>query len=195
MEVGLGMACEEACRLILTSDEYGIFVSLGEIAGEDGEGDFDSLALRERVYDILSRRELSYGERLCLISEAFDVTPAALDDGEWKEVLSSLEYLEEAHRDRFSVYTSSACPSAEWEEPLERALAYFVYRHCSEAESEWDFRCSLGFCLFCERLLASMAENVCSWDDFSDCARILSEELEYSEENTEGINTEFFTLL
>jgi DNA-binding LytR/AlgR family response regulator len=34
MEVGLGMACEEACRIVLSSDGYGRFIAIGEEQGE-----------------------------------------------------------------------------------------------------------------------------------------------------------------
>ena len=35
-EVGLGMACEEACRIILESDEYARMIEIGEADGECG---------------------------------------------------------------------------------------------------------------------------------------------------------------
>ena len=80
-----------------------------------------------------------------------------------------------------------------WEKPLERALSYFLYRHGSAAQDEQEFRVALGFSLFCERLLASMAraESVQDMTDFVHLARILSEEIEYSEENTDAILFEF----
>ena len=41
-------------------------------------------------------------------------------------------------------------------EYLKRFLAYLVYRHCTEAFNKEDFVSRLAFCLFCERLLASL---------------------------------------
>ena len=51
----------------------------------------------------------------------------------------------------------------------------------------------MGFSLFCERLLASAAkaERAQNISDFIRLARIISEEIEYSEENTEAIRLEF----
>ena len=52
----------------------------------------------------------------------------------------------------------------------------------------YEFRVSLGFCLFCERLLRSLAGTE---NDFYDIARIVSEEIEYSEDNTETLRSVF----
>ena len=83
--------------------------------------------------------------------------------------------------------------SADIEKKLERALAYFVFRHCSAAETREEFCASLGFCLFCERLLASAAAfwDMTDGESFADLARIVSEEIEYSEDNTEEIKFRF----
>ena len=90
-------------------------------------------------------------------------------------------------------FSLSAKVNDDIEPCLERALAYFVYRHCTEAEDIDDFASSLGLCLVLERLLASIAEKVGAKNaaDLIIPARIISEELEYSEENTESIKFEF----
>lgn len=186
-EVGLGMACEEACRLILTSDDYSQITEIGELDGV-AAGEFDTTELRGKVYSILSERALPYADRLGLIYGRFGVSPAVLADEDWRDVLDNLEYLDEGHRDMFARFSSDVATPAELELPLERALAYFVFRHCTEAEDELEYRAALGFCLFCERLIASVAK---SGGDVLEIARIVSEEIEYSEDNTEALKMEF----
>ncbi len=188
LEVGLGMACEEACRLILTSDGYGEMLEIGEAEGRE-EADYDSRVLRKRVYSLLSDRKTPYNQRLNAIYGEFAVSPSDISDNAWRELLSSLEYLDNAHRGLFSHYSSELFNCAEKENTLERALAYFVYRHCTAALCEDEFRAALGFCLFCERLLASLLQN--GGEDAVTLARVISEELEYSEDNTEAIMFEF----
>ena len=51
-----------------------------------------------------------------------------------------------------------------------------------------EFVASLGFSMLCERLLASLVS--CNTDDIAELARIISEEIEYSEDNTERIKEE-----
>lgn len=191
-EVGLGMACEEACRLILQSDEYDTFVEIGE-AEEAYEGDFDPLSNREKLYAILSDEAVLYTDRLRRISETYGISPDILSDEEWQEVLASLEYLEEAHQSLFFCYSSDLSTPPVWEKILERALAYFIFRYCTDSADEDEFRCSLGFCLVCERLLASIlkSEQITKPAEAFEIARMISEEIDYSEENVEAIKLEF----
>ena len=187
-EVGLGMACEEACRIILGSDDYNKFVEIDDIAGENCDSDFDSLSLRDNLYGILCDNLLSYDKKLSAIYAWCRVSPCLIPDEEARQIIDNLEYLDIKHKELFMAYSSDTKIPKEFEKPLERALAYFVYRHCTEVWDEDEFRASLGFCLFCERLLASIAKEN---GDLCECARILSEEIEYSEENTEMIKDIF----
>ena len=184
-EVGLGMACEEACRLILSSDAYAEFVPIGE-APDTELPEFDAVACRTELYRLLSDRDLSYAECRKRISERWGVSPSDLSDEAARELLRELEYLQEERRERFQAY-SSVCPDPENTEALRRVLAYFIFRHATPAKSETEFREGVGFALFCERLLVSIVGS----EDFAECARMISEELEYSEENTEAIRFEF----
>ena len=189
MEVGLGTACEEACRLILDSDGYSDFEVVEELeCAPNGDFDptFDAVAHRTALYAILSDRSLPYHERLNRISTAWHVTPAALSDTEWRTIFAELEYLDDSHRALFSHYTSRVGHTSPTQEAMqERALAYFIFRHASPARGERDFRAAVGFSLLCEQLLASIADRTDG--GIREAARIISEELEYSEENTEAL--------
>lgn len=191
--VGLGMACEEACRIILSSDRYGELSPIGEAENCQSSAEFDTLPDINRIYSLLSDRAVPLAVRLSAISNAFSVSTDCLTDGEWRELISALEYLDGQSGARFSAYSSVIEPSEALEAALERAFAYFVYRHCTEAENEAELRMGLGFALFAVGLLSSVAaaEGVTDISSLSELARLLSEELEYSEDNTEQIKTAF----
>ncbi len=192
-EVGLGMACEEACRIILNSDDYARMIEIGEVDGETVPADFDATACRNTVHAILSDDSIAYTEKLSQIQKGYGVRPDCISDATWREFISTLEYLDESHREMFASYSWHPSTPQEWEKPLMRALAYFVYRHGSGARDLQEFREAVGLSLFCERLLASLAkaEKIESMDQLIRLARIVSEEIEYSEENTEAIRFEF----
>lgn len=193
-EVGVGMSCEEACRLILESDDYSSIIEIGDFPDEIIEAsEFDTVAQRNFIYGILSDGALNYKSKLRKISEAYDVSPTDISDAEWKDIINSLEYLDESHKELFLNFSTKKAIPKEYEKYAERALAYFVYRHCAEADSKKEFSASLGFCLFCEKLLASLAtrQETVSPAELYEYARIISEELEYSESNTEAIKFEF----
>ena len=188
-EVGLGMACEEACRLILSREDYHTFVPLGNTE-ETEPVFFDTLPHREQLYTLLSNQGVPSARRLREISHAYGVTPSCRSDSQWNTLLQELEYLDGQHRDLFSCYSSAACVPPRREQAMERILAYLIFRHCTPAWCEEDFRASLGFCLFCHQLLISV---LCAHPDspIADAARILSEELEYSTDNTDTIKSMF----
>jgi len=190
-EAGLGMACEEACRIILASDGYDQFeeIETYDTAAENADFCFDAIVHRASIYGVLSNRAIPYPERLLRIEDIYSVAPSSLPDSAWHTVLDGLEYLDEEHRALFGRYTSAPPLSAEDEPVLERALAYFIYRHVSPVQSGDELRAALGFSLLCERLSASIAPHVKG--GIREAARIISEELEYSEDNTEAIKRIF----
>ncbi len=185
-EVGLGMSCREAARLILSSPDYDVFEEIGELDAAEDAFLFDGRAERERVYKILKDKSTDYKSVLERIYREYGIEQG--DDREWLAVIESLEYLDDTHKELFMSYSSAKRPSV-GEEYLERALAYFVYRHCTEAYDKEDFCVRLAFCLLLERLLASLmcyrgAETL---EKVAVLASIVSEEIEYSEDNTEAL--------
>lgn len=193
VEVGLGMACEEAAGIILSSDSYRNFAVVGEIDGEAFCSEFDAMAEVERLLDIIATAP-DRPSRLENIHRQYGVTPECLSDEEWRELLSGLEYLDREHEGLFLSYSSDVASLGDGDKLLERALAYFVYRHCAGAREKADFTASLGLALFLERLFASIMqrEGVHEALTATRVARIISEELEYSEENTDAIRLEFW---
>jgi lysine-N-methylase len=198
-EVGLGISCEEACRIVLSSDSYKEIIPIGDASDfceqpeliNDTLDGFDAISCRNEIYAILSDRSLPYTHRLSRICDKFSVSLSILTDAQWQGVIESLEYLYECHADQFRRFSSSLSIDEGNEELLERALAYFIYRHCSEAFDMRELRASLGFCLFAERLLASLSQRTKDTAEIFEAARIISEELEYCEENTDKIKNEF----
>ena len=188
MEAGLGLSCEEACRIVLSADDFACMISIGQVEGTPDAKSFDATDLRERIYVTLCDSTRPYAERLQSIYKDFDICPTAQTDRTWHAILDGLEYLDESHRALFACYRSDLTTPPQAEPALYRALAYFIYRHCSDAYDAEDFITRLGLALFFERLLCSMIAN---GHDPYEAARILSEELEYSEDNTEALAAAF----
>lgn len=183
-EVGLGMSCPEAARIILSSSDY----MSAEVVGEvfyDGETEFNGRVMRGEVYTTLSDSSICYGDRLVKIYGDYGISIG--DDEAWLEKLSELEYLDDMHKTLFMNYSSARRPEGA-NQYLERFLAYLIYRHCTEAFDAEDFALRLSFCLFCERLAASLiVSEGASFCEIVRLTSVISEELEYSEENTEAL--------
>ena len=187
-ETGLGMVCEEACRLILTAEDCFGVCEIGKEKGRARRRPFDALAERESIYAVLSDEAIAYHDRLRRIADVYRLP--SLDEKKCRARLLSLEYMREENRARFaSAFRADLSFPKEIEPYLRRALAYFIYRHVTAARGATEARMAVGFSLLCERLLASVAkrENALTLAALSEIARTLSEELEYSEENTRAL--------
>ena len=181
-EVGLGMSCPEAARIILSSPDFATLEKIGSVDAVSDDVLFDGRAERQALYATLENTE-NYTTALAEIYETYSIDPK--DDFHWTELLDSLEYLDTDHKALFMKYSSTQRPK-EADEVLKRFLAYLVYRHCTEAFDAEDFRDRLRFCLFCERLFASLicTEQAKTLQELASLASIISEEIEYSDENT-----------
>ena len=185
IEGGIGASCEEAARIILSSDSYDNFY-IAEWRGEPAEEtDFNAVSYRTEIYSLLCGA-LSYGEKLLKIKEMFCLTDRLYSDEKWNEILFGLEYLDEEHRGLLCVGETEA--SAEQQPYLERFLAYLVFRHVSVAENYENMRARLGFCMLLTRILESfVSKEHPTFNQIADFVRIISEEIEYSEDNTSSL--------
>ncbi len=182
-EVGIGMSCPEAARLILSSSDGTVLEEIGEVDAEADDVEFDGRAERSKLYALLQDPSTDYSAVLDRIYRKYGID--AGNDNQWLKRIDSLEYLNPEHKKLFMTYSSTHRPKGN-DEALNRFLVYFIYRHCTEAVNHDDFCKRLTFCLFCERLFASLlvTENAESLQEFATLASIFTEEIEYSDENT-----------
>ena len=177
-ELGLGMSCEEACRLILNSDDFDELIVIDNIDGEADICEFDATVQRNKIYEIL-KQDTIFSNKLERIINSYHIT---LNEEDIKVCLSSLEYLNKSNKALFAAFSLDAS-FVNIENELTRVLAYFIYRHCSEALDYEEFCESLFFAIVCTYLVASISNS----DNIIERARTVSEEIEYSEENTQEI--------
>ena len=185
-EVGVGLSCPEAARVVLSSPDYDVFEKIGETHAQEDEVLFDGRAERKKIYSVLKNADRPYSSRLEKIYKDYGID--ILEDSRYLGILDSIEYLDGEHKTLFMNYSRQKRPEGV-DEYLERFLAYLIYRHTTEAFDEADLCERLSFCLFCERLLASLLciKEAVSKDEVAELARIISEEIEYSEENTAAL--------
>lgn len=182
-EIGIGMSCEAACDLILNSDSFDEIFEIDSNASENIEYEFNAVEFRQAIFALLKDSNLSISDTVLKLCEPFNI---GFDNINFKEIISSLEYLHDEDKILFSKATTLS-----WNEEisieLKRIIAYFIYRHCSEAIDEEDFITSLCFAIYCAGLISSLADK----SNVNDIARRVSEEIEYSESNTETIKYMF----
>ena len=151
--------------------------------------ELDTLADREYIYSVLADGSRPFDEKASLIKEKYHLTEPVHTFDEWSDIFASLEYLDESHRGLFSVGGSSA--DAEAQRLKERFLAYLIFRHLTVAQNYQNMRARLGFCLLLCSVLDNFLAEEHSFAEVVEFVRTLSEEIEYSEENTAALIFEF----
>ncbi len=206
-EAGLGIVCEEACRLVLEADEP---FSLSLIASDkvnDGGGAesfdcFDKLGARDEIMSVIEASR-SYSEAALKLKAGFRLPEIHTED-EWFDRFLELEILDTVWAEMLKSAKitglgteDSARPQkssgAELDIYCKRLLKYFVYRHVSMAGSRDNFRARLGFSILSVEMIRSIFESgdVHTFDTLAEISRLYSSEIEYSEDNTAELIFEF----
>ncbi|MBP3308742.1 MAG: flagellin lysine-N-methylase [Clostridia bacterium] len=205
-EVGIGLCCEAAAELILTSDGWGELVPIAS-----GEGDTDTDAgyasqrtaerrdntladcasaegfsasrERERLYCLLGDRRKELDERLDELRKIAGIDEDRIRD-KILSVLPALEYLDGEYESLLTLALRRGA-GALYDEYGERALAYFIFRYVSPARDKEDMLSRLRLALGLEKMLSSILNMPTIVDKYGvfECARKLSEEIEYNEDN------------
>ena len=84
--VGLGLSCEEAARIILSSDDYTELVVIDELDGEAIEPELDAMPYIEKIYSILSNELLTYNEKLTEIYKIGGYSYPIMNDEEIRAI-------------------------------------------------------------------------------------------------------------
>lgn len=193
LEVGLGLSCEAAARLILTREQPMTLIDDHEddLPGDESvDRDLSDAVrmLRDSMLSTAQDRSMPVSERVDGILKAAGTSLPDWDEDERAELLMELECLHEEWHDalaRLHAARSQDAYPAEWELPLEQLLCYLLYRHMPLIAEGEPAEAVVRFIAFCWRLVRDLcaASGDRSVDDLIDTARMFSEEIEYSDEN------------
>lgn len=184
-EIGLGLCCEEAARLILSQEEPMRLIFL-ENDGADDEPNAEEanlLALRTALICIMQNETQPLAARLDRLLAAVNFT---IPERDWAEVYRGLERLDPAWDNALDLLSGTAgkCPE-HLHIALEKFCVYLLYRQLPGALEDDDIPGRVAFCVLSTRILMVLcaAKENCTLADCIDLARMYSAEIEYSEEN------------
>ncbi|MBQ9097870.1 MAG: flagellin lysine-N-methylase [Clostridia bacterium] len=186
MECGLGASCEEAARLILQTADYTTLVCISKDENDEKREtvcDFDVISQRNALFSVLANGAISYDERRMRVAQC--VGAATLADGATRTLLNGLEYLNDHHRVLLAETFAAGGTPLELAPLCERFLAYLIYRHTGAETTAQGFGLAVGLALLLERCFyhLMLRHGIAPVE----AARIVSEELEYSTDNTDAI--------
>lgn len=192
-EIGLGLSCEAAARLILTNDNPVQLIDIEDdgvdTAPEDNEEYL--FAMRRNAIAIAQDRNFTVSERMENLFDFFGFPLPDDDPAYWAEVYLKLERLDEEWTAALESLKSEFKPNAfpQWEIAFEQLLVYFLYRHCPAALYDGDFESKVAFAVLSVQMLmwlCAAKENV-TFEDLLEFVRMYSGEIEYSDENPDAL--------
>jgi lysine-N-methylase len=193
-EIGLGLCCEEAARIIFSHEKPFRLVALDGEKTEICHKEKEFLKLRQEIFDIAEREDISALEKIEVISKTYKIQIPKKTNTEWLEFLKSLERLDPDWESYLSlpvvgVEELSKVNLQSFEKYFSRLLVYFIYRHLGEGvyDGRIKERIRLGLiCTYLIRILtaAQITQNLnFGFEDFIELCRSFSAEIEYSNEN------------
>lgn len=195
-EIGVGLCCEEAARLILTKRTPTYLITEGE--GTLTADERALLSLRDRLFAAAQARETPLHARM---EEILSLCGAALPDAspaDWAAFYLSLERMDERWTEILTslrvqggalLLDAFAAHMAPRMTEYEQLLVYFLYRHLPAALDDSDAPGKAAFAVLSVRLLFALGalhyEKTGSFtvDDQIELCRLYSAEVEYSDEN------------
>lgn len=185
-EIGLGLCCEEAARIILENQNVVQFIS-------DNTNDKISLTKKEekflnarnKILEVIQNRNISFKERVNIIKEKFSLNTQRLSPCKFAEIYCKFERLDA----KWDEYIFSLKNALEYKNPenmdviLEQLFVYFVFRHLSDSLYERNFEKRLSFCIHAVEFLSTIYFYNDKNINFNELCRMYSCEIEYSDEN------------
>ena len=194
-EIGLGLCCEEAGRILLSKKDKTEIIVLEDDGGDETLSETEDLFFiqRDRLFSLAQNREKTLDERM---TDILSLTEAEIPEKsfrEWSDIYLSLERMDEAWTELLQ--TAKELPASDTdpldEIPFEQLLVYFLYRHLSDEDTLPQ---SAAFAVLSVRMLRWLCGRLnANEDDMIEICRLYSSEIEYSEENTAFLKDCFFS--
>lgn len=201
IEIGLGLCCEEAARIIVENEDD---IQLAVIA-DDGnnctptEDEEELLSIRHDIFCVLNS-DIEFNECERKILEYIGAVYPEKTIHEWTDILLSLERLDgewtlllQELKRKADLISLEASVIKTFDREFKNLLAYFIYRHLADS-CDWQELCarvcfSLFGCKVIDLLCLLRVKNgkELSVSYIEEVSRLYSSEIEYSKENTDTL--------
>lgn len=202
-ELGLGLCCEAAAKLIIDHREPVGFISTG-VADEEEYDDYAAalIALRDELIAVAQDRSSPIWARADAVLDLCGLTHIDLPPRQLARLYLGLERLDEAWTGRLAALyeQGESIDLAAFdhhmtgrEHELEQLLVYFLYRYMAGAYDDGDALGRAALAVLSLRLIYLLGavqltqRGQFSTDDMAELARMYSSEVEYSDENVDAL--------
>ena len=199
IEIGIGLSCEAAAKIILSQTEktkLEVIDDDDEFLWEDEE---DFLMDREEIFKIIQDRTKTVDERVSDLLYMCDVRFPHKTINEWAKIFYGFEKLDD-ERDLILLALMNAEPEKfmmpafeKYELWFENLLVYFIFRHMTESLDDDKFKERIAFVVLGYIMIKSTAalhlntKGSVDIDDIVEICRVYSSEIEYCPDNIETL--------
>ena len=192
VEMGLGLSCEEAVRIVLEDNRPYVFEKIGENQERASSfDDYDPFEDRNEALAFMEKQNVAFFEKLKAIEEKYGVSTDFYSYDEWIDTLLSFEILDGEWENilQNAKGKDKTSDSTQYQAELEALFKYFVFRHASKATLKSAFSSVIGFASLGVKLVSYLAEREenLTKPRLYEIVRLYSSEIEYSEDNTESL--------
>lgn len=191
-EMGLGMCCEEAARLILGRKEKVQIMEIEKDAEEIPQDEEVFFNIRSKIFDVLQDRDWTIDQRIENLCILLDIDKKVLPNREMADLYLCLERLDESWTEKLNELKREKGTKLDEEEfstAFEQLLIYLIYRHLSDSLYDGRFEERVKFALLSYDLIKALLKTTekTELEDIFEIARMYSAEIEYSDENIDKI--------
>ena len=193
VEIGLGLCCEEACRLILSSKDFSIIeIENDGYDDETYEEDSEFFLWRDTIFKAFSDKSIAITDRIGIKNEMI-CSKELLNKYLTLEILDSA--WQENIKELIKAYDNikSITIPKEFDDCFEQLLLYFSYRHLPLLLDDKDDNNILNFIKSSASVIFSLCQlhikkfGKLTIDDIIEYSRMYSSEIEYSQENLDAL--------
>ncbi len=194
IEVGLGLCCEEASRLIISEiNPFGL-IEIDNNCDEEfiDDTELDFFEIRNDIFKIL-QDESDLKSKISCIFNMFDIKFPEKTLNEWADIYLRLEMLDNNWSSILNLLKISENIniqiSTQYDKWFENLFTYFIYRHLCESVYDGKFKERLIFSVLSCYMIYSICycKNEFSIKHIIEVARMYSSEIEYSDENINSL--------
>lgn len=183
VEIGLGLCCEAACKLILAYKEKVVLSHDTDNSKLKSEKDF--FIIREQLFKILQNRKVSIDKRIENMLNLFKIkfNFAGLADKYMQ--LERLDNTWDSYLKRIEYVSKDIVLPDKWQISFEQIAVYFVYRHLSLALENERYDKLIHFIAesYYTIKLIFLKGAVQTLEELIEISRLYSSEIEYSDQN------------
>ncbi len=185
VEIGLGLTCEEATRIIINENARFELIEIDEDQEISNiyDDEIEFFKIRNEIFKIIECED-SFESVIERLLDKFNIKIPEKSVYDWVDIYLKLERLDNAwaemlERLKGTTNIQFTLPCT-YEKELKNLLIYFIYRHLGESVYDSNFNGRLLFAI----ISCYMISTLCRIGyNIEDVARMYSSEIEYSDEN------------